>query len=441
MNKRNGINMKTMESKVNRDDILWRFGDEPEQLFAMRKSAWEAYNDTPLPDRTVHLWRYTNPENFLMRQSEDTAGNGDDDRGTEEIGFGRSESEYAGLGSDIGYGLARTALAPRLHESGIIFKDLKAAILENDELAGAHLGRLIGLDFGKFEALNLSLWDRGLILYIPDNITIEKPILLHRQPRGAFTAMRLLVVIGENSEISIIDDYSNGQHSFDGSMNGIVEIYVGDSSRLRYANLQRLPEKATSFLTHRAHLSAGAQCYTVFGALGGGLSKINTGIILNGRGADSRMFGIVFGSSGQHLDCHTVHHHTASESYSNIDFKVILKDRATSAYTGLIKINQDALNCEAFQENRNLILNRGPRAESIPELEILCDQVRCTHGATMGPVDPELLFYLQNRGIDRHEAVRTVVSGFVEPTLNRIPGSLGDRLRDMVHLKLQGEKS
>ncbi|MEE8417915.1 MAG: SufD family Fe-S cluster assembly protein, partial [candidate division Zixibacteria bacterium] len=131
------------------------------------------------------------------------------------------------------------------------------------------------------------------------------------------------------------------------------------------------------------------------------------------------------------------HHHTAGESFSDLDFKVILKDRAASAYTGLIRIEKDTANCEAYQENRNLLLNKGTRAESIPELEIMTDQVRCSHGATMGPIDREMVFYLKSRGFSQTDAMRTIVEGFVASTLGKAPGEAVRTIQSLVSEKLQ----
>ncbi len=243
------------------------------------------------------------------------------------------------------------------------------------------------------------------------------------------------MIAGKNAKATIIDDYS-GSCPDQALINSVVELFVGDSSNIRYANTQRLDDNCKSYITQRAKLGRDAGIYSIFGALGGNVSKVNAGSVLAGKGADSRLYGILFGNDQQHFDYHTKHHHTAGETYSNIDVKVVLKDKAVSAYTGLIKINEDALNCEAYQENRNLLLNKGTRAESIPELEILCDQVSCSHGATMGPLDPEMLFYLTSRGISRDDAVKTVIGGFVEPTVQQLPAELRDVVRDIIMAKL-----
>lgn len=412
---------------------------EPDWIYRIRREAWDRYLEQPLPERVQNIWRYTAPESFLAKNIDalmnlypvvPDGSNGKPYPVT---------PEYAAIGYNLDNRMTVTKMTTEISAKGVVFKDIYSALRENEGFAGRFLGKLVGASFGKFEALNLALWNTGFFLYIPDNTVIEKPILMNRHPGGQFTMGRLLVVVGRNSEATIIDDYAGECRLEDPTANSVVEIFVGDSSRVRYVNLQRLSSRCSSYVTQRAQVEQSGSLYSIFGAMGSALSKVNAGTILNGKGADSRMYGVLFGDSGQHFDYHTMHHHKASDSYSNIDFKVILKDKANSAYTGLIRIEKETANCEAYQENRNLLLNKGTRAESIPELEILADQVRCTHGATMGPIDPEMLFYLESRGVARAEAVKMIVGGFVEPTISQIPSDLQPVLRNLVLDKLGSE--
>ena len=216
-----------------------------------------------------------------------------------------------------------------------------------------------------------------------------------------------------------------------------MEIFGGDNSHVRYVSLSRQAANTRLYLTHRARIERNALMYTIPLAFGAALSKQNFGVILNQPGAESNIYGLLFGTGYQQFDNHTLHHHAASRTVSNINLKVVLRDKAQSAYTGLIRIEQDAKTCEAYQENRNLLLNNGTRAESIPELEILNEDVQCTHGATVGPIDPLLVFFLQSRGIAFDEAVRMIVTGFVVSTLKLLPVDIKDRLSEFVTRRLE----
>lgn len=411
--------------------------NEPAWLYNVRRDGWSAYYDSPLPDRVVHLWRYTPPERFLIDKLDDIMQAG----AIPGNGNGRKSIPITENQAAIGYNLPDmttvTETTPHLSEQGVRFLDLATAIETDDGMVQESLGKLVNSNFGKFEALNLALWIVGFYLYIPDNVIIEKPIYLNRVPTGPNTITRLLVVAGKNSQATIIDNYRDASDSIGGQFNAVVEIAADDHSRLRYVGLQNFSERITSYATQRSRVGSQADVLTVQSILGGAVSKVNAGTILDGRGANSRISGLMFGNNNQHFDLHTLHNHRNHKAYSNIDVKVVLKDKATSAYTGLIRIEEKTINNEAYQENRNLLLNHGPKAESIPELEILSDEVRCTHGATVGPIDPETIFYLKSRGIDYDQAVRMIVSGFFEPTIKNIPEDLHDVVRDIVSGKLE----
>lgn len=430
--------MNTVTIKKNNNGFRNQDRFEPEWLYNIKKKGWDYFNDLDLPHRANHLWRYTKPQDLLMENA----------AGLLKVvpilpeQIENDLSLQTGVFSGYGYNrydfMTFTKLAKDLENSGVIFKDLLSASRENEEIVARNLGKLIGLDFGKFEAMNLALWNTGMFLYVPDNIKIEKPIRLQRHPSASNTFHRLLVVVGNNSKITLIDDYSGDCLNDETQVNSAVEIIAGDSANIKYFNTQRLSGDCKTFMTQRTKVGRDTRSVSVFAGIGSKISKINTGTVLDGEGAESKLYGIIFGDEKQHFDYHTMHQHKASNSYSDIDYKVVLKDKANSASTGLIRIEENAKNCEAFQVNRNLLLNEGPKAESIPELEILCDQVQCSHGATVGPIDKEMMFYLMSRGIELKEAVDIITMGFLEPTIEKFPKELGELTRELLTIKMKG---
>jgi Fe-S cluster assembly protein SufD len=417
----------------------------PQWLRERRLHERETFNNTPLPRRGLHLWRYTDPAKFLISQEsvKDTAiAEGQD--AVEAVALSHlQQGHLAGLVSDFGGREIRIHGSEQLTKSGVVIASLSDAVKKNHALVEKLLYQLVNSRTGKFEAMNGALFNDGIFIYVPDNVVIDRPLHLLREAghENSTYFPRLLVIVGENAEVTIVDEYGGGSQDFERGIshcNGVVEIFGGPDSRIRYVALQRQAGATRTYLTHRARIERGASMLTVPLVFGGAVSKQNFGVILNGEGAESTIYGLLFGSEYQHFDNHTLHHHTAGKTFSNIDFKVVLRDRAVSAYTGLIRIDKSARGCEAYQENRNLLLNKGTKAETIPELEILNEDVKCTHGATIGPIDPLSVFYLTSRGIRYPEAVRMIVSGFVESTLKRIPEDLKERITEFVAQRLEG---
>ena len=430
--------MNTVTIAKNKTKFRGENSLEPEWLYNIRKESGDYFNSLDLPHRANHLWRYTNPQDLLVKNPEDLIKIIPSLPDRAENDLTHLYSDFSGYSYNRPDSMTFTKLSPALEESGVVFKDLLSAARENEDIVGKYLGKLVGYDFGKFEAMNLALWNTGLFLFLPDNIDIKKPIRLQRHPSGPNTFHRLLVVVGNNSKLTLIDDYSGECHKEEAQINSTVEIFTGHSSDVKYFNTQRFSCNCKTYMTQRAQINRDARFVSVFAGIGGKVSKVNTGAILYGQGAESRLYGIVFGDNNQHFDYHTMHHHKSSNSYSDIDFKIVLKDKANSASTGLIRIEENALNCEAYQVNRNLLLNEGPKAESIPELEILCDQVQCSHGATVGPIDKEMLFYLMSRGVAYKEAVDIITLGFIEPTIQKFPKELRELTWELLTGKMKG---
>jgi len=409
-----------------------------------RQASREAFNSFPLPHRGLHLWRYTNPAKFLVNQDNITdthlAKRYDD---IEKMALSHlKQGRLSGLITDLDGREIKLYGIDKLTKKDVVVSTISDAIDRHQNLVEEHLYQLISRKTGKFEAMNGALFHDGIFIYIPDDTTIEEPLHLLHETGGKNTTHfpRLLIIVGRNAGLTVIDEYGGGSSDMEQGIsytNGAVEIFGLENSYIRYISLQRQEMDARLFLTHRAAIKRGATMLTIPLVFGGSISKQNFGVILNGEGAESNMYGLLFGSAYQHFDNHTLHHHAVGNTLSNIDFKVVLKDRAISAYTGLIRIDKNAKACEAYQENRNLLLNKGTKAQTIPELEILNEDVKCSHGATIGPIDPMSVFYLTSRGIDPAEAVKMIISGFVASTLGRIPGDLKERIADFVSQRLE----
>jgi Fe-S cluster assembly protein SufD len=417
----------------------------PKWLQEQRAVSREAFNSMPLPRRGLHLWRYTDPAKFLFEASKWVETSfGSNHQAVERIELKHLDSgNISALATDLGGGYISVKMSDELKRLGVVILPLSDAFQSHFDLVEQHLYKLVNNKIGKFEAMNGALWNDGIFVYVPDGAEVKSPIHLLREAGLANSVQfpRLLVVVGKKAELTLIDEYGGGSFTDSegiSNSNGAVEIFGMAESNTRYVSLQRQASGMHSYLTSRSRIDRDARMLTIPLAFGATLSKQNFGVILDGPGAESKMYGVLFGSDHQQFDNHTLHHHASGNTISNINFKVVLRDKAMSAYTGLIRIEHPAQFCEAYQENRNLLLNPGARAQSIPELEILNEEVMCTHGATVGPIDPLQLFYLQSRGIEKPEAVRSVVSGFVATTLELVPPDLRERIADFVAQRLEG---
>jgi Fe-S cluster assembly protein SufD len=380
----------------------------PAWLVASREAAWAIERAMPAPDRANHLWRYTDPAEFLLPE-----------------GSGAQSPD----GIEVRFDPA----------SGVTVLPLGEAAASLADLVSGHLGRLVPAERGKPEALNAALWSAGYLIRIPAGLILEKPIRIVNtlSGEGAFRAIRNLVIAEEGSSATIVEESLGPADGARRSLNEVTELFAGPTSQIRYVPLQRLGRGVTSHRVFRAQCGRDSRLMSAMVSFGAGLYKADVGAVLEGQGAESKMIGLCFGDGRQRADHHTVQDHRGAHTQSDIDFRVVLAGKARSAYTGVIRIARDAPYCEAFQENRNLLLSEGCKADSIPELEILTDEVRCKHGATAGPIDPEQLFYLSSRGLSSDEATKMIISGFLEATLGNIPEELGDSIREEMRRRLE----
>lgn len=410
----------------------------PDWLIARRRSAFEAYESSVLPPRVSHLWRYTDPALFLPRGDHrlpTPPGNGTGRDFPAVLGDELASEALAAAAHSRDGLVMKTAIDDKVLAAGVRIIDLHQAARELPELVQSHLGALAGAELGKFEALINALWTGGVLVYVPKGVHVDRPVHLFTSPSGAGMTVyqRLLVILEEDASLELIDEYGEDRAS-DGTprAQSVVEHYLARGASLTYAPLQNWGRQTTGYMTQRARVAADARLKTVITSVGSGTFKMDCGAALTGKGAESIIYGLAIGSGRQHLDHHTVHLHEAGATHSDLHFKTALRDKANSVYTGLIGIEANAPYCEAYQENRNLLLSPGARAQTIPELEIKTNEVRCTHGATVGKVNPEEIFYLQSRGIEPREAIRLIVTGFVGPIVDQLPGIVRERVQKLV---------
>jgi Fe-S cluster assembly protein SufD len=283
------------------------------------------------------------------------------------------------------------------------------------------LHELVGWD-EKFAAHNAALWENGLLVVVPKDVVLEEPmyVRISNSVEGGSLFWRLLVVAERGSRFSLIEEYASARDDVRGYSNAVVELFVEEGAKLEYVSLQNLSTETWHFASHHARVERDAELDWVAGGFGSKKGKIRIQNDLAGEGATSRVTGAYFADATQHLDYDTFQEHMAPNTTSDFAFKGALRDEARTVWRGMIRVEKEAQKTNAYQENRNLLLSKEAHADSIPGLEILANDVRCTHGATLGQVDREQLFYLMARGLSRSEAERLIVRGFFQDVLDRI---------------------
>jgi Fe-S cluster assembly protein SufD len=365
--------------------------------------ALERYRELPLPDTSVEAWRFTDLRGF------------DPDAFTEPSPGTGSVKAPAMLDLDV-------AAVATVTESGVEISGAPEGVTFTtlDE-AHERLYSLVGWS-EKFAAHNAAVWKHGVLVEVPRGVELDRPLYVRVASSGGDAALfyRLLVVAHEESRFSIIEEYTSPSPDARAYTNAAVELFVEQAAKLEYVSIQNLSRETWHFATHHARVERDAELDWVAGGFGSKKGKIRIQNDLNGPGATSRVTGAYFADGDQHLDYDTFQEHIAPNTESDFAFKGALREEARAVWRGMIRVEPDAQKTNAYQENRNLLLSEKAHADSIPGLEIMANDVRCTHGATLGRVDKEQLFYLMTRGLSRSEAERLIVRGFFQDILDRI---------------------
>jgi Fe-S cluster assembly protein SufD len=324
---------------------------------------------------------------------------------------------------------------------GAVFLDLGQAVKSHPDL----LKRYLLTDFVKpaddvFAALHAAYWTGGTLLYVPRGVKVEAPLFslvgLAHDGRSDFS--HTLVVLEEGAEATLVrETASAGRGESPGLHVGALEVVQGEGSRLRLVNIQNWDSATWHFSRERAMIGRDAVLQWTVGALGSRLAKVNQEVALAGQGASAQVNGVMFTTGRQHLAYFTRQDHIAPHTTSDLLYKGGLKGRSRIVWKGMIRVEKDAQRTDAYQKNDNLVLSESARADSIPGLEIEANDVRCTHGATAGRVDEEMIFYAQARAIPRETAIRLIVEGFFANVYDRITVQpVQETLRQAVAAKL-----
>lgn len=304
---------------------------------------------------------------------------------------------------------------------GATVVSLAEAVESHGELLEGALGSLVSIE-DPFVARNEADWRDGVLVHVPRGVKLAEPVRIEVPVEASGTAVswRTLIVLEEGAEAEVWEHWSSPDDEVDALLNSVVELSVGQAATLRYINTQDLSEKAWIFATQRAQVERDGRLDWSALGFGSGRGKVRMETKLAGPGSEARVTGGYAGGPGQHLDYDTTQEHAAPNTNSDLAFRGVLAAGSTAVWRGMIKVDPGAQQTDAFQESRNLLLSPEAHADAIPGLEILADDVRCTHAAAIAQVDKDQLFYLTSRGLSEATAKTLVIEGFLEALVERL---------------------
>lgn len=388
-----------------------------------RRAAWAAAAELPLPHTKLEPWRRTDLRSMHVGDFQlPVAADGEVAGIPENLLAPLVGDEHGGLIA-LQHGSSKIELNPALAAKGVIFTDYATAEREHPEVLKKILGFAVKPAEGKFAALTAALARLGVVVYVPKNVEVELPLHSIFWSPGVSLAhfAHVLIYVDDGASVTYVHETASPDEDGQSMNSGIVEGYVGQNARLTFVELQSLGRHVYNFAHERIRVARDGYVDWIYGALGTRLTKAFSDLDLEGKGASGRMSGFFFTDKDQHLDLDTQQNHHAPNTTSDLLFKGALRGNSRSVWQGMIYVAPNAQKTDGYQANRNLVLDKTARADSIPGLEILADDVRCTHGATVGKIDPDHMFYLQSRGIVELEAQRLIVEGFFTPVMDRIP--------------------
>ena len=409
---------------------------------AYRERAWNAFSKQALPDVTQEAWRRTDlralPVEAFSLPARDAY---KDLPGVPQDLLRPLIADQHGGQMVLMPGGSTVDLDPALAAQGVVFTDLATAASQYPGIVERILGQTVNVEEGKFAALAGAFSQNGALLYVPKNLQLEQPLhsILWGPGAGLAHISHLLILIDEGASVSYVHESASPTEARDALHAGIVEIKVMQGASLKFVELQSWGKHVWNFTHERIRVERDGHLDWIFGAIGSKLTKNFSELDLAGEGATGRMSGFYFTDGKQHLDHDTQQNHLAPHTTSDLLFKGALKGNSRSVWQGMIYVAKGAEKTDGYQANRNIVLEEGARADSIPGLEILADDVRCTHGATVGRLEEEPVFYLRSRGIPRTDAERLVVEGFFDPIMQRIPfEGVRERFHEAILEKMDG---
>ncbi len=391
---------------------------EPAWLAEERRAALRTFEATPWPTGRDEAWRYTDLPRFSLDGLDWTDGPAHE-QVSERIRMRMTDSDAEGI---VVHAHGRTIHSESdLREAGLLFTDLATAVREHEELVREHLYSVVDAKAGKHHALNAAFWRNGTFVYVPKGVEVALPLgAFTTADRGGISAGRTLLIAEENAKVTFLDEYVSDPFEARLAHLAATELVLKQGAKVRYLSLQNWGRNVVHVNRLKARLGRDARLESLTVSLGADAARAEVESVMEGPGSESEMLGLYFGDEGQHYNQYTLQHHAAERAFSDVLFKGALRDASSAVYSGVIVVDEGAQKTDAYQTNRNLLLDQESETVSIPQLEIGANDVACSHGSTTGPVPEDQRFYLMSRGMPPEVAEHLLVTGFLYEVMSRV---------------------
>jgi Fe-S cluster assembly protein SufD len=410
----------------------------PDWFNELQREAWLEFENEPMPTRTDERWRFSTVKALVLDDWVYPA------KASEaklapvlQRGYPNAVGRIVFLNDVL---VSAELFDSDLERRGVRFLPLADALETHTELLRQHfMAQPARLGSRKFAALHKAVVKAGSFLYLPNGVVVEKPFEVFHLVSGENAAVfpHTLIVADESSRVTFLDHFVSLDRSQRHFATGVNDLVLGANSKLTYVSVQDWSPQSISVQINSTVAEADASALSLSLSFGGRYSRLESVSRMIASGARSDMLAVTVANDNQEFDQRTLQDHLQPDTTSDLLYKNALNDQARTVFSGLIKVERGAHRTDAYQKVRNLLLSDEAEANSMPGLEILADDVRCTHGATSGQVEAEELFYLKSRGIPERAAKALVVRGFLNEVIDRLePGSFANYLHDQINSRL-----
>ena len=411
----------------------------PEWFHDQQRAAWKQFESLPKPTRKDQAWRFSNVA-LLDLAPFKFGGTLSEEERTAILERSRGLDEVAGrmifAGDEL---IERDVISDQLKKRGVIFQSLERAMVEHTELFRKHfMSQPTILGSAKFAALHQALVSSGTFLYVPRGVEIEQPIEIFHWLNGENASVfpHLLLVTDELAKVTVIEHFRSVNEHAPGFACGVNDLVAGPGAKVTYVCAQNWAENVVALQMNSTVVDHDASAMSLNLHVGSRYSRFESLSRLIGEGGRSDLLAVAVAKHQQEFDARTLQDHISPHTASDLLYKNALDDRARTIFGGLIRVEPHAHFTDAYQKVRNLLLSEDAEANSMPGLEILADNVRCTHGATSGQIDEDELFYLRTRGIPVLVAQRLIVTGFLDEVIQRLNHpAIADHLNRLIEEK------